>query len=80
MFETIFLMILGAIWILFSVVEDLRKREVANWLNFSLIVFALGFRFFYSLFSDVGFNFFYQGLIGLGIFFVLPLLSTSQNI
>ncbi len=37
----------------------------------SLILFALGFRFFYSLFSNSGFGFFYQGLIGLGIFFVL---------
>ncbi|MDP3987419.1 MAG: hypothetical protein Q8P81_04310, partial [Nanoarchaeota archaeon] len=44
--------------------------EVANWLNFSLIIFAMGFRFFYSLFEG-SFEFFYQGLIGLGFFFVL---------
>ena len=51
----------------------MKKREVANWLNFSLIIFALGFRFFYCLFSQnaKGFDFFYQGLIGLGIFFIL---------
>ncbi len=71
MWQVIFLMVLGIVWILFAVIEDLRKREVANWLNYSLIIFALGFRFFYSLFSDGGFEFFYQGLIGLGIFFVL---------
>jgi hypothetical protein len=35
-----------------------------------LIIFALGFRFFYSLFGGT-FDLFYQGLIGLGIFFVL---------
>jgi len=71
MFEVIFLFVLALVWILFATIQDLRKREVANWLNFSLIIFALGFRFFYSLFSDIGFNFLYQGLIGFGIFFIL---------
>lgn len=75
MFHVIFLVILALIWIIFAVVQDLKKREIANWLNFSLIIFALGFRFFYSLFNGTedgtGFNFFFQGLIGLGIFFVL---------
>ncbi len=71
MIETVFLFFLAFIWITFAVIQDLRKREIADWLNFSLIVFALGFRFFYSLFSANGFNFFYQGLIGLGIFFLL---------
>ena len=69
--EVIFLSVLALVWIVFAVVQDLRSREVANWLNFSLIIFALGFRFFYCLFSETGFQFFYQGLIGLGIFFVL---------
>jgi len=71
MFEVIFLSALALIWIVFATVQDIRKREIANWLNFSLIIFALGFRFFYSLFSDFGFSFFYQGLIGFGIFLVL---------
>lgn len=71
MFEIIFLFVLALIWIIFAVAQDLRTREIANWLNFSLVLFALGFRFFYSLFSDGGFGFFYQGLIGLGIFFAL---------
>lgn len=71
MFEVIFLFVLALIWIIFATVQDIKKREVANWLNFSLIIFALGFRFFYSLFSDIGFSFFYQGLIGFGIFLIL---------
>jgi len=66
-----FLFALALIWIFFASVQDLKEREVANWLNFSLIIFALGFRFFYSLFSIEGFWFFYQGLIGLGIFFII---------
>ena len=72
MFQIIFLIVLALIWITFAVVQDLRNREVANWVNFSLIIFALGFRFFSCLFlENIHFAFFYQGLIGLGIFFVL---------
>ena len=71
MFEVIFLWSLALLWIVFATIQDLRSREIANWISFSLIIFALGFRFFYSLFSASDFSFFYQGLIGLGIFFVL---------
>ena len=71
MYEIIFLWILALIWIVFATVQDLKTREIANWLNFSLIIFALGFRFFYSLFSLDSFGFFYQGLIGLLIFFFI---------
>lgn len=71
MFEVVFLFSLAVIWIVFATVQDLRSREIANWLNFSLVVFALGFRLFYSLFEMGDFSFFYQGLIGYGIFFAL---------
>ena len=70
MYGVIFLVVLALAWIIFASIQDLRKREVSNWLNFSLIAFALGFRFFYSLFSE-SWQFLFQGLIGLGIFFVL---------
>lgn len=70
MIEIIFLMVLGFIWILSASIQDLRTRIVSDWLSFSLIIFAIGFRFFYSLFGG-DFNFFYQGLFGLGIFFIL---------
>jgi len=71
MIEVIFLIALALIWLVFASLQDLKKREVSDWLNFSLIIFALGFRFFYCLFSAENFTFFYQGLIGLGIFFIL---------
>lgn len=71
MIEVYVLFGLALIWILFAVIQDIRTREIANWLNFSLIIFALGFRFFYSLFEMNDFGFFYQGVIGFGIFFVL---------
>ena len=71
MLEVIFLFVLALVWIAFATIQDLKTREIANWLNFSLIVFALAFRFFYSLFNAGGFGFFYQGLFGLGVFFAL---------
>ena len=77
MFEIIFLFSLAIIWMIFGAVADLKYHIVPNWLNFSLIIFALGARFFYSLFSG-DFNFFYQGLIGLGIFQVLHLFNTPH--
>jgi Flp pilus assembly protein protease CpaA len=70
MYEVIFLIIIGIIWFIFASISDLKKREVANWVSFSLIIFVLGFRLFYSLFNN-NFNFFYQGLFGLGIFLIL---------
>ena len=74
MIEVWFWLLLGGVWILIASWQDLKNREVLNWLSFSLIAFALGFRFFYSLFNSsntVNFMFLYQGLIGLGIFFIL---------
>jgi Flp pilus assembly protein protease CpaA len=67
----LFLIILGLIWIVFAVVQDLKKREIANWLNFSLAIFALAFRLFYSLFEGEGFAFFFQGVLGFGVFFII---------
>ncbi|MBI4116397.1 prepilin peptidase [Candidatus Pacearchaeota archaeon] len=70
MIEIIFLIILAAVFMALAVVNDVKERIVPNWLNFSLIIFALGFRFFYSLFNE-NFPFFYHGLAGFGIFFIL---------
>ncbi len=68
-----FLYGIALLWIIFATLQDIKTREVANWLNFSLIIFALGFRIFYSLFGtdSQSFAFFYQGLIGLGIFYAI---------
>jgi len=71
MFEVNFLFGLALIWIIFATIQDIRTREIANWLNFSLVLFALGFRFFYSLFEMPGMGFFYQGVIGFLIFWAL---------
>jgi Flp pilus assembly protein protease CpaA len=71
MLEVIFLIVLSFVWIVFAVVQDLREREIANWLNFSLVIFALGFRLFYCLFNNQGYGFFLQGLLGFGIFLII---------
>jgi len=81
MFEVVFLICLGVIWIIAAVAHDFKTYEVPNWLSLSLIVFALGFRFFYGLFgSEINFSFFYQGLIGLGIFTILGTLFYYSRI
>ncbi len=65
-----FLIVIALIWIIIAVIQDFRKREVANWLNFSLIVISLTYRAFISIFS-LDYRFFVYGLIGFAIFFIL---------
>ncbi len=65
-----FLIILGVVWLIFAIVQDLRKREIANWLNFSLIIFAMTYRLLYSVFSN-DYGFVLTGLFGLVLFFLL---------
>ncbi len=67
--EVWFLLILGGIWLLVASICDLKKREIPNWISFSLIIFALGFRALFSVYN--GINFFLFGLLGFGIYFVL---------
>lgn len=78
MFE-VFLIILALVWLLFASIQDIKSNEIADWLSLSLICFALGYRFFYSLFNS-DFMFFYQGLIGLIIFLVLGNLFYHSKI
>lgn len=62
-----FLFVLGFVWIIFGVIQDLRSREISNWLNFSLIAFSLTYRAFYAvLYNDI--NFFLFGLGGVILF------------
>ncbi|MBI2629387.1 prepilin peptidase [Candidatus Pacearchaeota archaeon] len=65
-----FLIILALVWLVFAVIQDFKHREIANWLNFSLPVFALAIRAFYSVFNgDPKYILF--GIIGLAIGFIL---------
>jgi Flp pilus assembly protein protease CpaA len=57
-------------WMIISSIQDFKRREVENWWNYSLIVFILAFRAFFSIESN---NYFYflWGIIGLGAGFIL---------
>jgi len=68
--ENLFLIILGLIWIIGAVIQDLKKREVDNLWNFSLIAFALAYRAFTSIWM-LDHRFFLNGLIGFFIFLAL---------
>lgn len=68
--EYIFLFVVALMWMIFASVQDLKIREVANWLNFSLVGVALAYRAFYSIeYSDYGF--FLWGLLGVCVFFLI---------
>ena len=68
--ENWFLIGLGLIWIIGAVLQDLRRREVDNIWNFSLIGFALAYRLSVSVWGG-NYWFILNGLIGFGIFFIL---------
>ncbi|MAH06837.1 hypothetical protein CMI38_01140 [Candidatus Pacearchaeota archaeon] len=66
----LFLVVLGLVWIVGAILQDLRRREVDNIWNFSLIGVALAYRLAVSV--DVGsYWFFVNGLVGFLVFLVL---------
>jgi Flp pilus assembly protein protease CpaA len=52
---------------------DLKKREVPDWLNFSLIPLGLGIRLIWSLTTN-DYSFIISGLIGFAVFFIIALI------
>src|SRR3989344_6797995 len=67
-----FLFALALLWTIFAVIQDIKKREVANWLNFSLLAFALAYRLFYSI-SANQINFFLYGAVGAAVCYAFAL-------
>src|SRR3989338_7504633 len=63
----IFLLLFAFAYLVIASISDLKKREVANWLSFSLIIFVIAYRLFYALLFN-NFMFLVYGLLGLGIF------------
>jgi hypothetical protein len=68
--ENTFLLFLGLFFLIGAVMQDFKRREVDNVWNFSLIAFALGYRAIISVYI-LDYHFLLNGLIGLGIFFIL---------
>ncbi len=63
-----FLIIISLIWIIFATIVDIKKREVPDWLNYSLISIGIGSRLIYSIITKE-FSYILYGLIGLAIGF-----------
>lgn len=69
----LFLLFLTLAYLIVASVQDLRKREIYNWLSFSLIAFALAYRLFYSVVNS-DFLFFIYGVGGMVLFIGLGYL------
>ncbi|MBU2497126.1 MAG: A24 family peptidase [Nanoarchaeota archaeon] len=65
-----FLIILILIGLVVASIWDLKKREIPDWLNFSLIAIALFTRLIFS-FLEKDISFFVSGVIYFAIFFVI---------
>lgn len=62
-----FLLVIAFVYLAIASISDLKKREVANWLSFSLIIFVVAYRLFYSLiYNDIWFLIY--GLFGILLF------------
>ncbi len=59
--------------LLFASIADLKKREVPDWLNYSLLCMALGIRLIYSI-STGNFNYIIEGAAGAVLFLAFALL------
>jgi len=68
--ENLFLIVIGLVWIIGAVMQDLHRREVDNIWNFSLIGVVLAYRGAVSVFGG-NYWFVLNGLIGLGVFLLL---------
>jgi Flp pilus assembly protein protease CpaA len=65
-----FLFGLGILWTAFAAIQDIRTKEVANWLTYSLIFFGLFYRLSYSIWQwDV--SYIVNGIISCLVFVVL---------
>ena len=68
--ENLFLVVLALIWIFGAIIQDLRRREVDNLWNFSLIAFALAYRAAVSVYTN-DYWFILNGVLGFGLFLLL---------
>jgi len=65
-----FLFSIALAYALTAAIFDLKTREVPNWLNFSLIAFALAYRLFFSIYYD-RYDFIIYGLLGFLVFYLI---------
>ncbi len=77
--EYYFLFGLALVWLAVASIQDIKTREVDNWLTFSLIIFALAYRAIYSYINNNPW-FFISGAIGFAAFFLLANLFYYSGI
>lgn len=70
MYEYVFLFCIAIVWMVFASVQDIKTKEVSNWLNFSLVALGLAYRLFYSM-DNGDYQFFISGVAGFFVFFAL---------
>jgi Flp pilus assembly protein protease CpaA len=66
----LFLIGVAIFWMIIASIQDIRRREVENWWNFSLIILVLAFRALFSI-ESANYWYFLWGLVGLLIGFIL---------
>lgn len=66
------LILITLLALLIASYTDLKTREVPDWLNYGLIFTAFGIRIIFSF--QLGWNIFFEGLLGFVIFFLLAFL------
>lgn len=69
----VFLSVLALVWLVLASLQDLKKREVENWLSFSLIAFSSAYVVFNSILTQ-NLSYFLFNLLGLGVFVSLGFL------
>ena len=73
MISDILIVSIAFIWLVAASIQDIKKREIANWLSFSLIAVVLSIRLITAIVLS-NWSYFLFGLLGLGIFFGFAML------
>lgn len=64
--EYYFLFAIALIATFIATIQDLKKREVANWLNFALLTTGISYRLFYSIINN-NYQFLLLGILGTAV-------------
>lgn len=64
--EYYFLFAIALIATFIATIQDIKKREVANWLNFTLLAIGISYRLFYSIINN-NYQFLLLGILGTAV-------------
>jgi len=69
-FADAFILAIALAWIIFASICDIKKREIPNFLSFSLIATAIGIRAIHSILTMQA-DYFLYGITGLAAFYII---------